>query len=227
MKVDFFNPIVPRKAARNEAEKICRIITSEFPSISSTKICEFPAAKTTPKYANFAKLIFSRIKTLVRNPSWENFHQQGNDEVDFYTTLVNAIKQHRIGNCGDMSKLCTLIANINNIPAKKAEMFTTRNGVLGTAVDHAIQIVPINGQKVEWAPLSKMKNLLIIDPWLGFADFAPKYEQKIKTGYDKFFGLTEDTSLYLNPNSGSEPKITQKVVNYFQENFPQFIIKNK
>ena len=124
-----------------------------------------------------------------------------------------------------MSKLCTLIANLNNIPSKKAEMFTSIKGRMGTYIDHAIQILPINGQKVGLEPLSKMKDLLIIDPWLGFADFAPKYEQKILADFHKFFGLSDNTNIYLNPYVNSEPKITEKVIKYFKEHFPQFIIK--
>lgn len=225
MKVDFLTPQLPRKLARNEAEKICRIISSEFASISSTKICEFSAAKTQPTYANFAQSITHRIKKLIRKPAWDSLYKKGNDELDYYITLVNIIKQHRIGNCAEMSKLCSLIANLNNIPSKESTMFICKKGALKGMVDHAIQIIPINGQKIDCAPLSKMKDLLIIDPWLGFADFAPKYEQKIKTDFHKFFNLSDDINLYLHPNTGSCPKITEKVIKYFRENFPQFIIK--
>ena len=224
MKVDFFSPIISRTAARNEAEKVCRLITSEFPSLSSTKITEFPAVKTNRKYYNFAQEIRKRIENLVRDPAHRTFSQKGHDELDFYTTLVEAIKTQRVGNCGDMSKLATLIANMNGIPSRKAEMFTAVKGIMGEPIDHAIQILPIKGQKVEWGPLSKMKDLLIIDPWLGFADFAPKYEQKIKADYHRFFGLSKDTSVYLNPYCYKEPNITEKVINYFREHFPQLII---
>lgn len=226
MKVDFLRPIISRTAARNEAEKVCRLLTSEFSAISSTKISEFTAAKTDRRYFDFAREITKRLETLVRNPCWNNLHRQGNDEVDFYKTLVETVKKHRIANCSDMSKLCSLIANINGIPTKKAQMFTSINGAMGSPIDHAIQIIPINRQKVGMTQLSKMKDLLIIDPWLGFADFAPKYERKIIADYFKFFGLKEDkTSVYLNPFCFHEPKISEKVINYFRENFPQFIIK--
>ena len=226
MKVNFLRPIISRTAARNEAEKVCRIITSEFSAISSKKFSEFTAAKTVRRYFDFAKEITKRLETLVRNPSWNNMRRPGNDELDFYKTLVEAVKKHRIANCGDMSKLCSLIANINGIPTQKAQMFTSINGAMGSFIDHAIQIIPINGQKVSMTQLSKMKDLLIIDPWLGFADFAPKYERKIIADYFKFFGLKENkTSVYLNPHCFGEPKISEKVINYFRENFPQFIIK--
>lgn len=228
MKVDFFSPIVSRTAAQKEAEKVCRIITSEFPSMSSTIITEFPAVKTDRKYYNFAQEIRRRIEKLVRDPAHRSFRTSGHDELDFYTTFVDAIKKYRVGNCGDRSKLCTLIANMNGIPAQKAEMFTiNKGGLLGDPIDHAIQIVPINGQKVEFGPLSKMKNLLIIDPWLGFADFAPKYEQKIKADFHRFFGLADDASVALNPHCYSEPKVTERVANYFREHFPQLIISKE
>ena len=66
MKVNFLRPIISRTAARNEAEKVCRIITSEFSAISSTKISEFTAAKTDRRYFDFAKEITKRLETLVR-----------------------------------------------------------------------------------------------------------------------------------------------------------------
>ncbi|MDE6138622.1 MAG: hypothetical protein K2F57_04050, partial [Candidatus Gastranaerophilales bacterium] len=191
----------------------------------STKISEFTAAKTDKRYFDFAQEIRKRIEDLVRNPSWNNLKKSQNPELDFYKTLVEAVKKHRIANCGDMSKLCSLIANINGIPTQKAQMFTSINGAMGSFIDHAIQILPINGQKIEIGPLSKMKNMLIIDPWLGFADFAPKYERKIISDYYKFFGLKEDkTSIYLNPHCFREPEINEKIINYFRKHFPQFII---
>ena len=226
MKVDFLSPIISRTVAKKEAEKVCRILTSEFPAISSTKISEFTAAKTNPTYLNFANEITKRIEDFVRTPSWKKLSNCGNGELDFYQTFVEAIKKYRIGNCSDMSKLYSLIARINGIPSRKAEMFTSINGAMGSPIDHAIQIIPINRQKIEFGPLSKMKDLLIADPWLGFVDFAPKYEQKIIADYFKFFGLKEDkTSVYLNPFCFHEPKINEKVINYFREHFPQLILK--
>lgn len=225
MKVDFLSPIISRTAAKKEAEKVCRILTSEFPAISSTKIYEFTATKTDRKYFDFTREITKRIENLVRTPAWKNLYKPGHNELDFYQTLVEAIKKYRIGNCGDMSKLYKLIAQINGIPSRKAEMFTSINGVMGSPIDHAIQIIPINGQKIEFGPLSKMKDLLIADPWLGFVDFAPKYEQKILADYHKFFGLKDKSKVYLNPSSAGEPTITENVINYFREHFPQLIIK--
>ncbi len=226
MKVDFLRPIISRTAARNEAEKVCRILTSEFPSISPTKVVEFNAVQTDKRFINFFKEIQKRLEDIVREPAWQNSRKPGHDELDFYTTLVDGIKQHKLANCGDMSKLYSLIAKINGIPSQKAEMFTCIKGIMGKPIDHAIQIIPINGQKVEFGPLSKMKNLLIVDPWLGFADFAPKYEQKIIADFHRFFGLPDKTSVYLNPYCFGEPKINEKIINYFREHFPQFVISN-
>ncbi len=227
MKVNIINPgNITRKAAKKEAEKICRLLNSEFPSISSTQISEFNTTKSTPKFQLFAQNIEKRIINFVREPSWKDFMKFGDDK--FYITFVDKIKKYKVANCSDRSKLYYLLAKINGLNSQKAEMIlATSDGKLGSAIDHAIQIFPINGQEIKFGKLSKMKDVLIIDPWLGFAEFAPKYEQRIKTDYHQFFQISDDQSVLLNPYVHCEPKVSTNVIEYFKKHFPQININAK
>lgn len=224
MKINKINPAnITRTTAKKEAEKICRLLNSEFPTISSTQICEFDRTKATPRFQLFSKNIEKRIFDFVRDPSWKDFMKFGPDR--FYITFVDLIKQFKVANCSDRSKLYNLLAQINSLDTKKAEMFLmTPSGAMGDRIDHAIQILPINGQDVKFDKLSKMKDLLIIDPWLGFADFAPKYEQKIKSDYHRFFQIPDGDSIVLNPYVNPEPEISENLINYFKKHFPNMNI---
>lgn len=226
MKVNIINPgNITRKAAKKEAEKICRLINSEFPSISSTQISEFERTKSTPRFQLLTKALEERIVNSVREPAWKNFMKFGDD--NFYISFVDLIKKHKVANCSDRSKLYNLLAHINGLDTKKAEMLlATPDGKLHGSIDHAIHILPINGQKVKFDKFNKMKDLLIIDPWLGFADFAPKYEQRIKTDYHQLFQIPDNQSIILDPYANNEPVVTPKVIEYFKKHFPQLNINN-
>lgn len=216
---------IPRTAARKEAEKICRLITSEFPAISGTIVSELNSVQKNPLFADFAQSINRKIMQLVRDLAWKEYGR--NQEFGFYTTLVDCVKNLRMSNCADRAKLCKLICAINDIPIKKAEMFLTNsNNIIGERIDHAICILPINGQKVKIIDkLSKMKDLLIIDPWLGFVEFAPKFEQRILKDYNQFFHIPSGSQLGLFTNCDYDPIISKSLSEKFREMFPQLLIQ--
>ena len=228
MKINFLDMgMMSRKQIKNEAEKVCRIINSEFPVISATKISEFDNTKINPYFQQYTTKVQKRIDTEVRKPLWLAYRGEGS-ELPFYQTLVEKIKDIKAANCGDLSKLCKLICNINNIPTRKAEMIFSQDGILKGRIDHAIQILPFTDEQLKFAPLSKLKDVLIIDPWLGFAEFAPKAGEMFQKEYGRFFGLEEGNIIHLDPLNNMEPHVTKEVIEYFRRHFPQFIInKNK
>lgn len=224
MKIIYPNTnLISRTNVLKETEKVCRIINSEFPAISSTKISEFHCAENNPTFQTFANNVCRRIRELIRNPIWKGYKE--GEEKDFYLNLVNGIKQHKIANCADFSKLCNLICNINGIESKKAEMFLVKpDGRIGEMIDHAIHVISTSGKDIKMDKLNKLNNVVVIDPWLGFADYAPRAESRFKSDFHNFFKIPDGYSIMLNPYTTKEPKITDKVTAFFRENFPQFII---
>ena len=223
MKINFLDMgMMSRIQIKKEAEKACRIINSEFPAISSTKISEFDNTRNNPKFKLFTQEIQKRITDKVREPM-DPYRGEGH-EVELFKILVEKVKEFRVANCGDFSKLCKLICNINNIPTRKAELLVSKEGRFRGKIDHAIQILPLNGQKTGFEPLSKLKDVLIIDPWLGFAEFAPKAEEMFQKEYSRFFGLEDGSKIHLDSFSDMEPPVTKEVIEYFKQNFPQFIM---
>lgn len=217
------NSLISHKNILKETEKICRIINSEFPAISSTKISEFHCAENNLTFQTFANNVYKRIRELIRDPIWKGYKE--GDEQIFYLNLVNGIKHHKIANCADYSKLCNLICGINGIQSQKAEMLLVKSdGRMGEMIDHAIHVISSNGKDIKMNKLSKLNNVLIIDPWLGFADYAPQAEARFKSDFHKFFKIPDGYSIMLNPYTTKEPKITDKVITFFRENFPQLII---
>lgn len=216
-----------RTQIKKEAEKVCRIINSEFPSLSSTKISEFYNTKTNPYFQQYTHKIENRIETKVRRPLWLSYRGEGS-ELPFYQTLVEKIKDIKAANCGDLSKLCRLICNMNGIPSHKAEMLIEKkDGQFGGSIDHAIQILPLKKESIAFKPFAKLKDVLIIDPWLGFAEFAPKAEEKFLKEYNQFFNLEDGSRIILDNYKDYEPTVTDQVIRYFRQHFPQFIIDKK
>lgn len=216
-----------RTKIKNDAEKICRLINAEFPAISSTKISEFSNTQKNPKFQKFSNAVFRRLKQFVRDPMWKEYGE-GN-ETNYYLKLVNCVKKEKLANCDDYSKLYNLLGKINGIESRKAGIFEIKpSGAVGNIIDHAIHIIPIHGQKLKFEKLSKLKDVLIIDPWLGFADYAPNYERRITSEFSQFFKIPEGYRVGLDPLPKGETKITDKVIEFFKEKFPQFTInKNK
>ncbi len=225
MNINLIQPrITPKTAIRRDAEKILRLLNSEFPMIASTKICEFDSVKKTPRFIQYAREIQERIFKLVRDPAWKEQIKGGDDA--FYAAFVENIKKQRVGNCSESSKLFKLLGHLNGIPSRKAQLtLFTKDGGYDKNIDHAIHIVCLDGNNPDFEKLSKLKDTLIIDPWLGIAEYAPKYEQLISSAYNRFFGIEDYHSVCLSTAGFGEPKISENLVKYFAHKYPQFFIK--
>lgn len=208
------------------SQKVLHIISSEFPAISGTKISEFNCAQGNQQFQDFARIINNRIRNFIRNPVWKE-HNKGSEAT--YLTLINGIKKHRVANCADFSKIWNLLAKLNGIQSIPAEihLVSPENNLAGR-IDHAIHIINLGKDDfIKLEKLTKLKNILIVDPWLGFVDYAPNAELKFKYDFAKFFKIPEDFSLMLNSYTHSEPEVSENAINFFKKNFPQFIINKK
>lgn len=207
-----------------DTEKICQIIRTEFPAISPSKIAEFNNAN---KHKTYIKKLQMKLEQNVRKPAWSEFDTQDNVE-NFYIKLVEGIKNFKLANCADFSKLCNLICSINGINSQKAELsLLSPKGALKGHIDHAIHIIPLDGEFPFIKELSKMKNAIIIDPWLGIVDFAPNAEIKFKSEYNQFFKIPNDYRLALSCHVFGEPEIKTQAAKNLREKFPNLILNNK
>lgn len=209
----------------NEARKVMHIITSDFAAVSGTKISEFKCAQGNNIFQSLAARVNERIKTFIRTPFWEEYMKR--PAGNYYQTLVENIQKYRVANCADFAKLWNLLAKLNKIESKPAELhLVSKDGMLKGGIDHAIHIINLRkNADLKCEKLSKMKDVLIVDPWLGFVDYAPNAERKFKYDFGKLFKIPEDCDVMLNPYAGSAPEVTESMAEFFKKNFPQFFIK--
>ncbi len=226
MKVQFqTGQCVGKTAIKRKAERVLRVLNSEFPVISSTKLTEFNSTKRVPRFAQYAEAVLARIKGLVREPAWKAFNK-GKDD-GFYQTFIETVKTHKAGNCGDSSKLFNLLGHLNGIESKKVGMLmSTPNGRLAGEIDHAIHALSTSEKGLRSGLLSELGDVLIIDPWLGIAEYAPKYNELIKTSYNRFIGVPEGYKVILNPYTYDDPEVTQSLTEVVRKKYPQFFIKD-
>ncbi len=206
-----------------DAEKFCRLVGAEFPAVSSTKYTEFKFAKAKDRFQHVIDNITENDKNYIRDPLDKARSKSGYKEA--IMTLIEAVKEHKIANCADFAKLCSAICHMNGVEVIQPELhLVTKDGILtNKIVDHAVLMIkPAKMKFIE--KMSKLKDVIIIDPWLGFADFAPNIERKFKGEYSKFFGIKDEYDIALTPFAPQGIKFDSEIIETLREKYPQFII---
>ena len=95
--------------------------------------------------------------------------------------------------------------------------------VIKKDIDHIVLAVPLNGKKVEFDRLTRQKDVIIIDPWLGIADYAQNIENRYKD-FSDIFKLPEGIHLAADTHVKEEDIIPQKMFKNLREMFPELIV---
>ena len=170
-----------------QAEFIQRAAHNFYPHISSTALTTrieslIPSESGMEKYMrvvsnayNYSRKINSNLTKLreeiVKDPSV------------LYLNVIESLKKHKSGNCGEEAELAKLIGRLNgqsNIYTGKLWCNLNNTG-LETPRNHEVAFItdiPVESGKKYFF---KNKEAIIIDPWLGVTDFASSYFTKIKT----------------------------------------------
>ena len=201
-----------------DADKLCRFISKEFPAISGTRVLTFKSLKNNKKFVNYVsyKLLQNR---WARDDAWDLF--KPDETLDFYRRFVENMKKYKNINCDDYTKLAQVILKVNNVNSVKAMLL--RNDL--KKLDHAVLLV--NVPKSNFCIFYKnkdLKNIIVIDPWLGFADYANNAVVRYNSEFAGFLGLGKKyvpIHFDVHPN----PEISQQTVDYMKKTYPQFIQK--
>ncbi len=201
-----------------DADKLCRIITEEFPAFSGTRTVTFKSVKKDKKFINYlsVKLLQNR---WARDDAWDLF--KPDETLDFYRRFVENMKKYKNINCDDYTKLAQIILKVNNVDSVKASLLRYDM----KKMDHVVLLV--NAPKRSFGIFYKnqdLKNIIVIDPWLGFADYANNAVVRYNSEFSGFLGLQKNyvpIHFDVNPN----PEISQQTVDYMKKTYPQFIQK--
>lgn len=212
-----FNPAFGSKKIIRDADKVCRIIAKEFPAISGTRVETMAAAKED-RFVKYCKMKLAQNRA-IRDDAWKLFTPS--EPLYFYQRFVENMKKYKNINCADYTKLAQLILASNNIKAVKAKLLTQHLKNL----DHAVLIVNPPGNNFVAYKNKNLEKMIIIDPWLGFADYGHNAVVRYNSEFSKYLGLKDNQFEKLDFVSEQNPAISSNTVDYVREKFPQFIQK--
>lgn len=158
-----------------DADKICRDINLAFPHFSPSY-----SWVNSGKPQNFVDLFcrYDRKLELIRISQYKTDYA-----YDYYNNLLSLVQKYKCANCGELSEIVYLACKKKNL--KNVNLI----GIYG--------FNPMNNKLVDYDHMAVSftdgKNTVIIDPWLGFADFAQNCLVKYKQNYHKFLAR-------FNPN---------------------------
>lgn len=240
------NPSVKFTSRANiirDTEKVCRLLNSEFPMASGTKVEAFGSLiieknikdgqqldldyinKCFKKVKECAQSINFKINTLIREFAYGDKASQQAGDIELLKLLA-AISEHKLGNCGEFAKICSLICKVNDIDVMQPLLIkVNKKGEFKGLVDHAILVLREGNKKIPTGYLSKRPEITIIDPWLGFVDFAPNVEAKYKSIYSRYFEIAENEKIVILGVNDTLPKISPLMIDFLKRNYPQLIIK--
>ena len=119
----------------------------------------------------------------------------------FFSDLIYGMQDKKVGNCFEEAALAQLIGKVNgqkNIYV--GDILVEKENVEGKRkIDHAVAFITDRKIEIGKSYGFKNKDAVIIDPWLGIADFAENYFTKLKNNFCKFFKElpNQDFLLYL------------------------------
>lgn len=222
-----YNPhFTARQKIIRDADKVCRAVNSRFPHISPTyrtreiasnilgliqesqngfKNSPLAAKEKYDKYENLVnsyilannKLEFSRNKRIINN-----------GPVDYFSKLIVYLRKDQLANCAELSELAFLMCknkNFDDVKIFSLEAFEEFNP---NDLNHVnlrecgCNIEDISAIDLDHVAVSFKHNdkTVVVDPWLGVADFVENYKTKIKSLYKNFFiDLKDSHSLRLQP----------------------------
>lgn len=223
MQVNFNSPnFTSRNPSVRQADRICRMVNSQFPAISTSKLSK--KIGNSPKYKKFYSYIFDlshKINSKVR----DKVALVKNDIIARYKKIAELVQKERLANCDEYTRLASLICSANNIKSQPliVKYLSNKNLDVKPCNHVALALIPEDELIVD-ERMSNLKDVIIIDPWLGIADYAPNVALKYKNIFPE----------YLNLKYGDEPLMSSAGFNYklkedhFEEvrkEFPEFVIK--
>ena len=233
MKVNFSNTnFNARNPMVRKADQISRRVSSEFPAISSSKVIarckrgDKLALKNNPnakeKYKQFLKLdgeYFYKLCKQVREP-----FNKITGIVEEGKFLKQAIKEHKVANCAELVRLTEIACAVNGIKSRPVEFtLSDKSGSYLGPIDHIALAIPLKDRPIDIIELGKLKNVIIIDPWFGIADYAPNLALAYENEFPEFLDLEEHNKVWVNPYTRNS--IPQENFAELKKEFPELIVK--
>lgn len=193
-----------------DAQWVCHAVNSIYPHVSTTKFSAYlyklkmQNPDVYSRFLNKEPFFIVDIKSLkelwlARMFDWQQkmvnkinkirkeWLELSQNDYGCINNLIAQLKYEKMGNCGEDAMLAQAILKMNGID----NVYTAALKVKNTEIDHSVCVFnrdgsPLNG-KVS-------KKTIIIDPWLGTADFASNMFLKYKNLCKNYFFRIKDNS---------------------------------
>ncbi len=191
------------------ADAIVRQANLSYPRLSYIKLEKSPYKKDFKAAIERVGGKLVEVRELSSIELWEK-----QSALKAIKNIMKWIKELKAGNCGESAELAALAARVNGFKNIKIGSIKSK---LGRSLDHAVLVID-------------NKNPIIIDAWLGFADYVPNALQKYQNEYKKYFGnLKSNDKMILGKNRNLDlrffDKINEVSIRKLRKAFPELVIK--
>ena len=178
-----------------------------YPHLSTSRIkLRFNQDEQKPEYYQALANKITKSRKMIRNSH------------DFYSSVIYALQELKIGNCTEEAIFAELLGRINgqnNIYS--GSIFINDVKKNKKMLNHAVAFITDknieNGKDI----FLKNKDAIIIDPWLNITDFAGSYYTKIMSTFRDIFKNLPKTNPFLNALAKAESKTPKEFNNYIRE----------
>lgn len=219
-----------------KADKVLRLMNAHCPAVSNTRYYKFNTTKKSSYMQQNVAMLGMQFVLMRRN-----LHRsETNDTPQNYCQyLLKTIKKFRLANCGELVRLFSFISCLNGLKAKRASL-------LPSSIDHCVALIPLKEdsfKKTDFTktPISKMKDFLIADPWLGIVDYAPNIATLYKNhpdykrfigdsnvdNYDELIHKIKLDNFYLHPKEEISTSLSNEEIDFFRKTTPELFINPK
>ena len=222
------------------AQWVCHKVKSEFPHLSSTKITpsidrledKFPQAADkfmyyNPQAGRFISFDSPQEKRVISILHWfrmfirdlnaqRMFRAANNTDFGSMYAIISQLKFAKVGNCFENAKLSELILKLNGID----------NACIGKIkvgehpIDHVVCLFNKDGSDFTG---NVNKNTIIVDSWLGDADFADNMLGKYRSIYKDYLFVPKDGKLSIERIE--KLNLNEAEYQEFKDDFPELLKK--
>ena len=232
-----------------DADWVCQTISQNFPHFSPTKqqtrIIKFlEQNKNNFIFDKQPKTLSDVYEILLNNKNCTNNNKIKTFLDSIKTTLtlfadkrmlaqtfmqgdklyesLCMVENFKLGNCSENAVLAEFILKLNNIHnACCAAMYKKKYNNFED-LDHAICVFNRDGKPFDG---NITKNTIIVDPWVGKADFAKNMERFYRDNFSNYFNINKDeTFAYERAETVNLPDFALAKL---KDNYSNLIFKNK
>lgn len=203
-----------RNSVVRDADWVMRKAKSEFPHFSTT-YARMNYSDILDKNYELSEYISNRTDYL----KMERLLSLGTrTQFKKLKAVISSMREDKLGNCYEDAMLANLILKMNGVKNSYCARLMTNWGT--KKIDHTVAFIDNNPTPKYYNP----KKIVIVDPWLGVADYADRIFKIYKTRYNDFFRIpnSQNIDLQIKP----ELNLTEQELDYFRDKYPQFLYKS-